>query len=259
LGNNYRGSDYMKTTLYPIVLFSLFLVGMIVACNLPTVTVQWSKTETPTPTSTASPTETSTPVPTATGTATPVPPTDTLVPTATRISTRIPTTAIPQFAPFCESDTERQSQCQFPIAKQSSAFCKDKSPYNLIVLNDRATYQLLHEHIQCSEAGVINGQRMISCTGPMAYYFELQVCDSACSALSIETGAAQCPLGYNYNNLQGCCTKETQEVIGGCVVLKLRTKSCAIDCGQFTSSTTCTNYGYACRWNYENSTCQLRK
>jgi hypothetical protein len=142
---------------------------------------------------------------------------------------------------------------------QSSAFCEDKSPYNLIVLNDRATYQLLHEHIQCSEAGVINGQRMISCTGPMAYYFELRVCDSACSSLSIEPGALQCPLGYNYNNLQDCCTKETQEVNGGCVVLKLRTKSCAIDCGQFTSSKTCTNYGYACRWDYENSTCQLRK
>jgi hypothetical protein len=251
----------MKKTLYPIVPISLFLVGMIVACYLPTVTVQWSKTETPTPTSTASPTETSTPVPTATSTFTPVPATETLIPTATGISAFIPptSTATPQFAPFCESDTARQSQCQFPIAKQSSAFCEDKSPYNLIVLNDRATYQLLHEHIQCSEAGVINGQRMISCTGPMAYYFELQVCDSACSSLKIETGSLRCPVGYDYNNLQGCCTKETQEVNGGCVVLKLRTKSCAIDCGQFTSSKTCTDYGYACRWNYENSTCQLRK
>jgi len=259
LGNNDRGSDSMKKTLYPTALISMFLVGMIVACNFPTPPVKQSKAVVPTPTE--SPTETSTPVPTATDTATSVPPTatETFVPTATSISTRILATATPQFAPFCESDAARQSQCQYPIAVQSSAFCEDKSPYNLIALNDRATYQLLHEHIQCSEAGVINGQRMIICTGPMAYYFELRVCDSACSSLSIETGSLRCPLGYNYNNLQGCCTKETQEVNGGCVVLKLRTKSCSIDCGQFTSSTTCTNYGYACRWNYENNTCQLRK
>jgi hypothetical protein len=129
----------------------------------------------------------------------------------------------------------------------------------LIVLNDRATYQALHEYIQCSEAGIIDGQRMVTCTGPMAYYFELQVCDSACSALSIETGAAQCPLGYNYNNLQGCCTDETQEVNGGCVVLKLKTKSCVIDCDEFTTEKTCTNYGYACRWDHTNDLCQLRR
>ena len=211
------------------------------------------------PTPTASPTETSTPVPTATRTVTPIPPTDTLAPTPTSMSTLIPATATPQFAPFCESDTAGQSQCQFPIAKQSSAFCENKRQYNLISLNDRATYRLLHEHIHCSEAGIINGQRMITCTGPMAYYFELRVCDSACSALSIEIGATQCPLGYNYNNLQDCCTKETQEVDGGCAVLKLRTKSCVIDCGQFTTRTTCDDYGYACRWNDTSNLCQLRK
>ena len=274
MGNKYQDSAYSKITLYPIVLSSLLLIGMIVACNLPRVTVEWPKTETPTPISTASPTETSTPIPTATETATPVPPTATETvtpvfptitktpfPTATGISAFNPqtSTATSQFAPFCEADTVRQSQCQYPIAMQSSAFCEDKSPYNLIAINDRATYQLLHQHVQCAEAGVINGQRMITCTGPMAYYFELRVCDSACSSLSIQPGALQCPVGYNYNNLQGCCTKETQEVDRGCVVLKLRTISCSIDCGQFTNSTTCTKYGYACRWEYENSICELRK
>jgi hypothetical protein len=93
----------------------------------------------------------------------------------------------------------------------------------------------------------------------MAYYFELKVCDSACSALSIETGAAQCPLGYNYNNLQRCCTEETQEVNGGCVVLELKTKSCVIDCGQFTTENKCTNFGYACRWDDVDDECYLRR
>lgn len=236
--------------------------------------MQWPKTETPTLISTARPTETLHPIPTVTETVTPVPPivtetvalvfptfTKTPFPTATGISTFNPPTSTPtsQFAPFCESDTARQSQCHYPIAEQSSTFCENKSPYNLIALNDRATYQVLHEYVQCSETGVIDGQRMITCTGPMAYYFELRVCDSACSTLSIEIRSAKCPLGYNYNNLQGCCTKETQEVNGGCTVLKLRTISCSIDCGQFTTKTSCTNYGYACRWDADNAVCYLRK
>jgi hypothetical protein len=259
LDNANQSSNSMKKTLFPIVPISLFIVGMILACNLPTVTVQWSGTETPTLTLTTTLTNTSTPAPTATSTLTPVPPTKTFFPTATRVSTLMRATATPNFAPFCEAEASIQSQCQYPIANQSSTFCIKKSPYTLIALNDRATYKLLNDYVQCEEAGVIDGQRMITCTGPMAYYFELQVCDSACSSLTIETGSTKCPLGYNYNNLRNCCTQETQEVSQGCTVLKLRTQSCTIDCDQFTSRSTCEDYGYACRWNNTNYSCQLRK
>jgi hypothetical protein len=93
----------------------------------------------------------------------------------------------------------------------------------------------------------------------MAYYFELEVCDSACSALEIDTESSQCPFGYAYNNLQDCCTNQVQEVDQGCVVLKLKTDSCTIDCGQYTKKSTCEDYGYACRWDYENAVCQLRR
>jgi len=254
--HDHQGNGTMKKNSHPIIPISLFLIGFILACSFLTTPVKQSKAELPT--STVSPTETSTPVPTLTSTVTPIPATKTPVPTATGITSFVPAT--PQFAPFCEqSDIAMQSQCQFPIADQSSTFCTKKSPYNLIFLNDGATYELLHEHIQCSEAGVKDGQRMITCTGPMAYYFELRVCDSACSALVIETESTQCPNGYNYNNLQNCCTKETQEVNQGCVVLKLKTDSCIINCGELTNKTSCTNYGYACRWNDTNNLCQLRR
>jgi hypothetical protein len=249
----------MKKSLYPILLISLVIVGMILACNLPTVTVQWSETETPTPTLTATPTNTSTPVPTATSTLTPIPPTKKPFSTATGGGTLMRATATPQIAPFCEDEAVIQSRCQYPIANQSSTFCIKKSPYNLIALNERATYQLLNDYVQCEEAGIVDGQRMITCTGPMAYYFELEVCDSFCSSLSIETGSTKCPLGYNYNNLQDCCTQETQEVNQGCTVLKLRTQSCTIDCNQFTSRSSCEDYGYACRWNDEDNECYLRR
>ena len=255
---NCQDNDSMKKILYSIIPGSLFLVAVIVACNLPTITVQWPTTGTPTPSSTTIPSETFTPIPTFTSTITPVPGTETPLPTPTRRVT-LTASVTPQPAPFCNEDAASQSQCRYPITGQSSAFCADKSPYNLIFLNDGATFQLLHEHVRCSEAGIINGQRMITCTGPMAYYFELQVCDSACSALRLETDDPRCPRGYRYNSLQGCCTNETQEVDGGCTVLKLRTNSCVINCGELTTKTTCGDYGYACRWNDTSNLCQLRK
>ena len=252
----HQGSDTMKKIPYTIIPIGLFLMGVITACSFTKTPALGAKAEVPTPTHT--PTQTSTPTPTLTSTLTPVPPTptETPFPTATGISVS-PTS---QFAPFCQSDAPSQSQCQYPIAEQSSAICINKSPYNLIALNDGATYELLHDYVQCSEAGVIDGQRMIACTGPMVYYFELQVCDSACSGLSIGAEyTQQCPFGYHYNNLQDCCTSETQEVDQGCVVLKLDTKSCTINCGELTKVSTCRDYGYACRWDYENAVCVLKR
>jgi len=257
LGNNYQSSESMKKTVYPIVFISLIFVGIIVACNFLTAPVQGSKAEVPT--STLSPTETSTPVPTSTSTPTRIPATDTPVHHPTRIPTLTPYST-PQMAPFCDdAEIVNQSSCGYPIAQQSSTFCEKKSPYNLIALNDGATYELLHENIQCKEAGVYDGQRNVICTGPMAYYFELRVCDSACTSLRIESDLERCPFGYAYNNLQNCCTNEIQKVAQGCTVLKLRTISCEIDCGQFTSSSSCLDYGYACKWNYDTDICQLKK
>lgn len=251
----------MKKNLYPFGIVSVLLVGFLLACNFLTAPVTQSQTEFPT--ATANSTETSSPVPTITITSTTIPilPTATHTPfsTATRIVALLPVSSTPEFAPFCELQAARPSQCQYPIAEQSSSFCEYKSPYNLIALNDWATYELLHEHVQCSEAGVINGQRMITCTGPMAYYYELQVCDSACSTLRIEKNSLRCPWDYNYNNLQDCCTKETQTVDQGCVVLKLDTRSCVVDCGEFTTKGTCTDHGYSCRWNDTLDSCQLRR
>lgn len=272
----YQGSDIMKKKLYSVVPISLLIVGIILSCSLPTVTVQWPKTETPTPdppTSSPTLTVTETLAPTLTSTPTLISVTDTVVPPPILIPaidtpvlaplTSVPTLAAsstPQMAPFCEeAEAANQSACGYPIARQSGAFCVKKSPYNLIALNDGSTYQLLHDHVQCEEAGVQDGQRNVICTGPMAYYFELKVCDSACASLRIEPDLDRCPFGYAYNNLQKCCTNEIQEVAQGCTVLKLRTISCETDCGQFTSKSTCTDYGYACRWNDEKNSCQMRK
>lgn len=248
----------MKKYPYAVILFGLVLIGFILACNLliPPEQVE------PTPTATltvANPTATQTLIFIPTNTPTPQLETSTPYPTRTPPPTLAPY-ATPVMAPFCdEPEVVSQSACEYPIAQQTGAFCVNKSPYNLIALNDGATYELLQEHVQCEEAGVQDGQRNIVCTGPFAYYFELKVCDSTCSALQVDENLDHCPFGYAYNNLQDCCTRETQVVEQGCIVLKLKTISCSVDCSLYTNRTTCGNYGYYCRWNSKTTTCDLRK
>ena len=246
----------MKNSPHQISLLVLLLFGVSAACNMLSNIIQPPETATPTntatPTPTVSPTSSATPTPTVSPTET-----ATAVPSATMIVT--PPTATPIYAPYCDETFALAAQCQIPIAEQSSVFCENKSPYNLILINEGATYEVLHEHIQCSTVDVQNGKQRLTCTGPMALYFELKVCDSACNAPLSSTGQTNCPHNYSYNEFQGCCSQETQEIEAGCTVLKLNTKSCVINCAEFTSSSTCTNYGYACRWNDASSECQLRK
>jgi hypothetical protein len=127
------------------------------------------------------------------------------------------------------------------------------------LLNPGATYEILHDYVDCWDSGTKDGKQLLTCTAPTAYYFELRVCDSACSSLTIETESERCPQEYNYNTLQGCCTVEFQDVEGGCVVLKLRTTSCSVDCAQYKSSSACANLGFYCRWNSTEKACQLRR
>jgi hypothetical protein len=223
------------------ILTGLLLMGMITACNLPTARVSQPETETPIPT--ASPTDTATSVPTATE----------FVP---------PETATPEFVPFCEpgaDDNPLPSACQLPIAEQSTVFCTNKVPYNLIFINAGSTYEALTEGFTCSDAGMKDDKQMITCTGPMAASFGLRVCDPACAIPATQVETTQCPQGYSYNAQQSCCSQGLQPLDQNCVVLKLETKSCVVDCSVYTKQSTCENHSNACRWDASNKTCQLRQ
>ncbi len=204
----------MKKSPYALIFFGLATVGFILACSLFIPPEQAAQTPTPyVPVASLTPTETLTPLPT--NTPTHLPATNTPLPTLTSAPT-LASYSTPVMALFCD-DPERvsQSACEYPIAQQTGAFCVKKSPYNLIALGDSATYELLHEHVQCQEAGVQDGQRNIICTGPLAYYYELRVCDSTCTSLQVEENLDRCPFGYAYNSLQKCCTKKTQRCSPG--------------------------------------------
>ena len=224
-----------------IIFTGLLLTGITAACSSPLVSATQINTETSVPT--AGLTETATPA-------------------ATLTESAPPASATPEFAPFCEADTASTlpaAQCQIPIAKESSTFCTDKNPYNLILIDTGLTYEVLTKGFRCSDAGKKGDKQMITCTGQMAASFEINVCNPSCVVPTVQADVVQCPQDYHYNNVQGCCTQELQQINQNCTVLKFQTTSCVVDCGVFTRKPRCIKNSYACEWNDAERVCQLRK
>jgi len=231
----------MSKTPYPGILSGLSLLGVIMACSTLSTPVRQPETETPVPT--IQPTETATLAP---------PPTETV----------IPFTATPEFAPICDPDAASNpapSQCQLPIAEQRSDFCTNKKPYNLIFINAGSTYEVLGEGFTCSDEGMKDGRQMITCTGPMASSYALNVCDPACAIPTIQAEITQCPQDHRYDDLRGCCTQELQPVAQNCTLLSLQTRSCVVNCAEFTKKAACEKNSFACEWDDSNDVCQLRR
>jgi hypothetical protein len=229
----------MSRNPYLRIIIGLWLIGILAACNAQSTPVQQPDVETSTPM---------------------VNPTETPLPTATVLIAS--PTATPAYAPFCEPAAEGDltlSQCQLPIAEQSSVFCTKKNPYNLILLNEGATYETLDTSFKCSDAGMKDGKQMVTCTGPMASNFELRVCDPACAIPTVQADITQCPPDYFFNNIQGCCTQDPQPIAQNCELLTFQTTSCIVDCSEFTKRAACDNNSYTCIWDPENKICQPRK
>jgi hypothetical protein len=236
-------------------LTGLSLIVISIACGIPFTQVTQPETETETPTSvpTSSPAETSTTISLPTQTAT-------LELAATEFIP--PATSTPKFAPFCEPSSASVATpivCQVPIAEQSSSFCSKKTPYNLILINPGSTYEVLGENIECTDAGVKDNKLILTCTGPMVTAFELEVCDPACSIPIFQTGLTHCPQDYTFNEFFGCCEQKPHPIDANCVTLKLQTRSCVIECSEFTDQKTCDKNAYACVWDKVNDVCLLKK
>jgi hypothetical protein len=243
----------MNKTLYPKILIGLLLIGALLACGIPFALTPQPETETPVPT--LNPTNTEVSIPTSSST-------ETAAPAPTEITP--PVAGSPKFAPFCEPSsasvfTPTPFQCQIPVAKQSSVFCSSKVPYNLILVNIGSTYEISNEEVTCSDGGVKDGRQILTCTGPMASYFELRVCDPACAIPTFQAETTHCPQDYHFDEVLQCCAQRPQPVDQNCVVLKLQTKSCVVDCGAFTDETTCGENANACQWDSENKVCKRRK
>jgi hypothetical protein len=228
----------MNKILESIIFTGLFLVAFTTACNLA-----------------VSPSDTSTPAPTASLTETPTPeatPTES-VPTAS---------ATPEFAPLCAADTAGvlpPAQCQVPPAEESSTFCSEKKPYNLILFDQGLTYEVLTAGFRCTDAGVKNEQQMITCTGPMASSFAINICDPSCVIPTVQAAITQCPQDYNFDNVRGCCTQEPLQINQNCTATNFRTSTCVSNCSKIVRRFNCLKNSYACVWNYQEKACEPRK
>lgn len=226
----------MQRALFWVILASAGTF-ILAACNLPVAQSQQSTKETPT--TMASPTATAVVV------------TDT--PSAS------PT---PDMVPFCAPDAvsvPTPAGCSLPIAREGDAFCNKKIPYNLVFMNPGSTYETLSEGFRCSNEGLQNGKQVISCTGPMAASYEVRICDPACIVPTAGSESALCPPGYTLDSALECCAPQTQITQANCVTLKLKTKSCVVNCAIYKKKSDCNANSYACIWNESTDTCQLRK
>jgi hypothetical protein len=225
----------MNKILKSITFTGLLWTGLTAACNLPLLP--------------GSAVDAGSPTPAAASATTPA-------------ETALPASPTPEFAPFCEPGGENDSppaQCRMPIAEESSVFCTNKNPYNLILINDGAVYKVQTMGFWCSDAGMKDDRQMVTCSGPMAGHFEVSVCDPACAVPTVQAEIVQCPQDYYYSSLQGCCTQELQQSLPNCVVLKLKTKTCVVNCSVFTKKSTCNENSIACVWDGEARVCRLRE
>ncbi len=219
-----------------ILFTGLFLIALTAACRIEVVAPTEIARPTPVP-----PTETSTAIPTAT------------VP---------PASPTPEFAPFCEAGDGNASsamQCRPLAAEESSTFCSEKDPYNLILIDQGLTYELLTDGFRCTDAGLKGDKQMITCTGQYAAAFAINVCDPACVIPTVQAAVTKCPAGYNYNVYQGCCTQEIQQIDPNCMAFDFKTTSCVVRCFEFKKEAKCKKNSWACEWNDKERICELRK
>ena len=187
---------------------------------------------------------------------------------ATALPTEFPTMPVPtasstpEFAPYCEEDAASvlpSTSCQVPVAEESSRYCYEKDPYNLILLNKGSTFEVLTKHFRCTDAGMKNDRQMVACTGLMATTFEINVCNPACVIPTAQAGMTNCPPGYNLNTLNGCCTQEVQQLNPGCMVFKFDTITCVANCDKIVRKSQCLKNQSACIWDQEKRLCKLRE
>lgn len=183
------------------------------------------------------------------------------VPTAT---VEVPTaSATPEFAPFCAADSSASAapiaQCQLPVAEESSTFCIKKDAYNLILIDEGATYEVLTEGFRCTDAGMKDDKQMITCTGKFVADFAVNVCNPDCVVPTVEAAVTACPSDYNYDAFQGCCTQNAQQLAPNCQAYNFKTTSCVVRCFQFKKARDCKDNSWTCDWNEKYKICEPRR
>ena len=129
-------------------------------------------------------------------------------------------------APYCQTSSyipsgspQTTGTCQLPQADVRGNYCASKSGYTTVRISQDAVYQVASKDYSCTDA-VVNGERILTCTGPDNSSGEVKVCNSSCSGAPSQTGATvACDPGYALDSSSGACVYSPiglQPQISGC-------------------------------------------
>jgi serine/threonine-protein kinase len=146
-------------------------------------------------------------------------PTATAAPTEAAVaSTPTLEEALPAFAPACSANVK------FPVpeVRETNSLCQQKVAYSTIRFPEGASYEVVSAQGTCKEAGVSEGQQIVTCSGPDFYVVEVKVCQPPPLT---KTDLAQCDTGSTFNPDKACCVAIPVDE-AGCVVQELNLKGC---------------------------------
>ena len=129
-------------------------------------------------------------------------------------------------APYCQSNSftpigtaSTNATCQVPDASVVGNYCAGKAGYTTVQISQGATFQVPSEGYTCLDS-VVNGTRILTCSGKSNTSGEVTVCNQACSGSPTETGATPvCDPGYTLDTSTGTCTYSpisSQPSVSGC-------------------------------------------
>jgi len=127
-------------------------------------------------------------------------------PAPTEPPAALPAATVQTFAPACQA----AAPCAAPAVKDTVAsdrYCVEKVPYQNILLDDGVTFEVLDPaNLTCADNGTMaEGKHVIECHGSPAWKTQVKFTNTACSAPSLQTGAAQCQAGLGYDAANNCC------------------------------------------------------
>jgi len=144
-----------------------------------------------------------------------------LTESTTPLSTTAPDEpAQPQYAPFCEAATA--NGCEAPaVTMLDKQYCVERVPYAIMSAPAGTTYESQDPDMECVDQMHNDGTLRITChsiSGKSLWSYDLKVCNSACSATSLEMGTGQCPEGYGYDAANQCCSAPAPSGSDGCTI-----------------------------------------
>ena len=129
-------------------------------------------------------------------------------------------------APYCQLNsyiptgaTSSNATCQSPQIGSQSTYCTAQVGYATVEIPSGATWAATTKGYSCTEA-VVNGRRILTCTGPDNSSGKVMVCNAACGAAPAQTGATPvCDPGYRMDASTHACTYapvSSEPTVAGC-------------------------------------------